>query len=313
METTRNKDVTDFQRQAQALMCLRAFDALCAQSKGICHLVPLKGIDLLRTLYADTLDRELHDIDLLVYPAEKAMDFIALLQAEGYRPEFAHALDAAALQTKKKVSMLAPSENLPHVDVHIALVTKKFFSMTINSFNEDALTRLQPVDEVVSELDKIDRWLFMASHLAFHFLTGDKWYRDLALLWDRMDEKEKAVLFERAKQYHFDRIVEAVLFRMQGGEPNSRFLRYVAYVTANPKRLEHGIRPARYYWEFILIGDETERRRAYRALLFPSLGNMQNIYRCHALVAVLLYLSHVLLNSIGWLVLTIHYAIYSRA
>ena len=313
METTRNKDVTDFQRQAQALMCLRAFDALCAQSKGICHLVPLKGIDLLRTLYADTLDRELHDIDLLVYPAEKAMDFIALLQAEGYRPEFAHALDAAALQTKKKVSMLAPSENLPHVDVHIALVTKKFFSMTINGFNEDALTRLQPVDEVVSELDKIDRWLFLASHLAFHFLTGDKWYRDLALLWDRMDEQEKAVLFERAKQYHFDRIVEAVLFRMQGGEPNSRFLRYVAYVTANPKRLEHGIRPARYYWEFFLIGDDTERRRAYRALLFPSLGNMQNIYRCHALVAVLLYLPHVLLNSIGWLVLTIHYAIYSRA
>ena len=313
METTRNKDVTDFQRQAQALMCLRAFDALCAQSKGICHLVPLKGIDLLRTLYADTLDRELHDIDLLVYPAEKAMDFIALLQAEGYRPEFAHALDAAALQTKKKVSMLAPSENLPHVDVHIALVTKKFFSMTINGFNEDALTRLQPVDEVVSELDKIDRWLFLASHLAFHFLTGDKWYRDLALLWDRMDEQEKAVLFERAKQYHFDRIVEAVLFRMQGGEPNSRFLRYVAYVTANPKRLEHGIRPSRYYWEFFLIGDDAERRRAYRALLFPSLGNMQNIYRCHALVAVLLYLSHVLLNSIGWLVLTIHYAIYSRA
>ncbi len=273
METTRNKDVTDFQRQAQALMCLRAFDALCAQSKGICHLVPLKGIDLLRTLYADTLDRELHDIDLLVYPAEKAMDFIALLQAEGYRPEFAHALDAAALQTKKKVSMLAPSENLPHVDVHIALVTKKFFSMTINGFNEDALTRLQPVDEVVLELDKIDRWLFLANHLAFHFLTGDKWYRDLALLWDRMDAQEKAVLFERAKQYHFDRIVEAVLFRMQGGAPNNRFLRYIAHVMENPKRLEHGIRPARYYWEFVLIGNDTERRRAYCSLLFPSLGN----------------------------------------
>lgn len=313
METTRNKDVTDFQRQAQALMCLRAFDALCAQSKGICHLVPLKGIDLLRTLYADTLDRELHDIDLLVYPAEKAMDFIALLQAEGYRPEFAHALDAAALQTKKKVSMLAPSENLPHVDVHIALVTKKFFSMTINGFNEDALTRLQPVDEVVLELDKIDRWLFLANHLAFHFLTGDKWYRDLALLWDRMDAQEKAVLFERAKQYHFDRIVEAVLFRMQGGAPNNRFLRYIAHVMENPKRLEHGIRPARYYWEFVLIGNDTERRRAYCSLLFPSLGKIQNIYRCHALPALLLYLPHVLLNSIGLLVLTIHYAIYSRS
>ena len=295
------------------MMCLRAFDALCAQSKGLCHLVPLKGIDLLRTLYADSLDRELHDIDLLVYPAEKAMDFIALLQAQGYRPEFAHALDEAALQSKKKVSMLAPSEHLPHVDVHIALVTKKFFAMTLNGFNEDALTRVQPVDEVVSELEKIDRWLFLASHLAFHFLTGEKWYRDLALLWDKMNEKERATLHDRAKHYHLERVVEAVLFCMQGGTPDSRFLRYVAHVTANPKRLEHGVRPARYYWEFILISDDKERRRAYRALLFPSLGNIQNIYRCHALTAVLLYLPHVLLNSIGLLVLTIHYAIYSRA
>lgn len=310
------------------MMCLSAFDALCRRERehAGCRLVPLKGIDLVRTLYADSLDREMHDIDLLVVPAQKSREFIGRLLEMGYRPEFAFALEGKALESKKKVSMLAPSENLPHIDVHLALITKRFFAQFIGRFNEDALARLHPVDEVVSELDDVDRWLFLATHLAFHFLTGDKWYRDLALLLDKMDEQQLALLHERAMHYRFDRVVAAVLTQMQAHYPESvqriplqqwfpsertrRFLRYTNYYASDPRKLERKISVARYYWEYLFIATPIATKA--RALLFPSLGNIQNIYRCHALVAPLMYLPHIILNLLGLLVFSIHYAIVSR-
>ncbi|MBR0273909.1 MAG: nucleotidyltransferase family protein [Bacteroidaceae bacterium] len=329
METTYNATPTDFRDQVQALLLLKAFDTLCAKAKGHCRIVPLKGIDLMRFLYADTLDRELKDIDMLVVPAQRITALMALLQQDGYLPEFPFALDKAALEKKKKVSMLPASEHMPHIDVHLALITKKFFSATINGFNEDAISRLTAVDEVVSVLDPVDRWLFLATHLTFHFLTGDKWYRDLALLLERFDEEQWSVLRQRTVQYHFERVVVPVLLRLQTMYPTiapqpdiltlltdrdgQRFLRYVDYMTADPKRLGHGFRLARYYWEFIFISDARQRRQTFLRLLFPSLGNMQNIYRCHALLAVLLYVPHVLMNVLGLLLFQTQYHHVSKA
>ncbi len=324
METTYNATASDLQQQVQAMLLLKAFDALCAKARGRFTLVPLKGIDLVRSLYGDTLDRELKDIDLLVLPTQRATEFVALLQQDGYRPEFAFALDAAALAQKQKVSMLSPApERLPHIDVHLALITKKFFSATINGFNHDALTRLQAVDEVVSVLDAVDRWLFLAAHLTFHFLSGDKWFRDLALLLERFSEEELSTLLQRAQQYHLERIVAAVLFRLQAVYPDiarridlapllpdrrsQRFLRYVAFMTTRPQRLGHGFRPARYYWEFTFISHRSQLREAFLRLLLPTLGTLQNLYRCRALPAVLLYVPHVLMNSLGLLLYTAQY------
>ena len=85
METTYNVASNDFLQQAQALICLKAFDNICAKSQGKFRIVPLKGIDLMHSLYADTLDRELKDIDLLVIPAERAMRLVEILQNDGYR------------------------------------------------------------------------------------------------------------------------------------------------------------------------------------------------------------------------------------
>lgn len=330
METTYNATLADMQQQVQALLLLKAFDTLCAKARGRFRIVPLKGIDLMRCLYADTLDRELKDIDLLVLPTEQAMDCVGLLQHDGYRPEFSHALDKAALDKKKKVSMLAPSERQPHIDVHLALITKKFFSATINDFNQDAIARVKAVDDVVSLLDDVDRWLFLAAHLTFHFLEGDKWYRDLALLWERFNEADMATLRQRTEQYHFQRVVAAVLRRLQPRYPaiagritlqqqllpdrsSQRFLRFVDAMAAHPERLGHGFHLARYYWEFIFISDARQRRQAFLHLLFPSLGNLQNIYRCHALGALLLYVPHVLMNMLGLLLFSIQYAIASNA
>jgi len=329
METTYNASATELQQQVQALILLKAFDTLCAKAKGRFRIVPLKGIDLIRVLYADTLDRELKDIDLLVLPAEQAMDCVELLQRDGYRPEFSHALDNAALHKKKKVSMLAPSERQPHIDVHLALITKKFFSATINGFNQDAITRVKPIDDVVSLLDDVDRWLFLAAHLTFHFLEGDKWYRDLSLLWERFQEADVSTLCLRTKQYHFQRVVAAVLRRLQVRYPaiadqiniqqllpdksGQRFLRFIDEMTAHPEQLGHGFHLARYYWEFVFISDTRQRRQAFMHLLFPSLGNMQNIYRCHTLGGILLYVPHVLMNVLGLLLFSIKYAIASNA
>lgn len=323
METTRNINVSNFQQQAQALICLRAFDTLCAKSKGRFHIVPLKGIDLMRSLYSDTLDRELHDIDLLVLPTERVIEFTDMLRQDGYQPEFAFALDPIALNAKKKVSMLSSSGNLPNIDVHMALITKKFFSATTNGFNEDTLLRVKAEDDVVCVLDDVDKWLFMATHLAFHFLTGDKWFRDLALLLDCFTAEKNKILVQRAKQYHLDRIVKAVLVQMEPLYPEivdkmgltqllsdkneKHFLRYVGYIVKHQRWLGKGPRLARYYWEFIFICDNKQRWCSFGRLLFPSLGNMQNIYRCYAISAIFLYIPHVIINIIGMVLFAIQY------
>lgn len=325
METTYNSTPTDVQHQVQALILLNAFDNICAKARGHFRIVPLKGIDLIRSLYSDTLDRELKDIDLLVIPVEQAKDFIKILQQDGYRSEFSFALDDAALRKKKKVSMIPSSERLPNIDVHLALITKKFFSSTINGFNQDSLSRLRVVDEVVSTLDDIDRWLFLAAHLTFHFLEGDKWYRDLALLLANFDTDDILTLLERTKQYNFERVVCAVFARLQSKYPDiagqieidqiipekskKRFMRYIKFMTANPKYLGHGLRVARYYWEFVFISKSRQRQHAFVKLLFPSLGNMQNIYRCNAKYAVFLYLPNLLGNMMGILLHTAQYYI----
>lgn len=327
METIYNSTPTDIQQQVQALILLKAFDNICAKARGLFRIVPLKGIDLMRSLYSDTLDRELKDIDLLIIPTERAKDFIKILQQDGYRPEHSYSLDKAAINKKRKVSMLSISERLPNIDVHLALVTKKFFSPTINGFNQDAISRLNVVDDVVSTLDDVDRWLYLAAHLSFHFLEGDKWYRDLALLMDHFDTEELSKLLIRTKQYNFERVVYAVCTRLQSKYPGiacqididrifphkseKRFMRYIKYMTANPKRLGHGLRVARYYWELILISKKRQRKRACVKLMFPSLGNMQNIYRCHAMLAVLLYVPNLLINMMGLLLFSVQYWIVS--
>ena len=328
METIYNASATDFEMQVQAMLLMKAFDDICDKAKGKIRIVPLKGIDLVRFLYADTLDRELKDIDLLVMPAEKSGSIIDLLQNDGYRPEFSFALDETALKKKKKVSMLSNSDRKPNVDVHLALITKKFFSTTINGFNDDAISRTKAIDEVVSVLDGTDRWLYLASHLTFHFLHGEKWFRDLILLMDRFDEDEMALLVERTKQYNFERIVSAVYSRMISIYPKiagridmdqllpdrggKRFLRYMEYLEAHPKKIGRGLRLARYYWEFVFISKKSQRRRCFMRLIFPSLGDLQNIYRCHASVALLLYLPNMLINALGVLLFSAQYLTFSN-
>jgi len=327
METLYNDTPIDLRRQVQALLFLRAFDDLCAKAAGRFRLVPLKGIDLLRFLYSDTLDRELNDIDVLVNPPDRALEFIGLLQDEGYRPEFPFALDKAALEGKKKVSMIAPPGRLPNVDVHLALITKKFFSATINNFNQETLSRTKAEDEGVAVLDNVDRWLYLAAHLTFHFLEGEKWYRDLALLMARFSEEELSALKNRAKQYNLERIVCAVCLRMRDRYPDldrridiarliegcgGRFVRYVSFVAAHPERLGPGLRPGRYYWEFLIIARRKDRRHSLLRMIFPSLGDMQNIYRLHAPMAILMYLPHLLINIVGLTLFSVQYHFLSR-
>ena len=327
MKTTYNNTVTDYAQQVQALLCIDAFENLCAKASGRFRIVPLKGIDLIRFLYSETLDRELRDLDVLVLPEQRAMGFIELLFSEGYRAEYTFSLDSSALREKRKVSMLSPSEKIPDIDVHFALIHKKFFSKTINGFNLDAVSRIRDVDEVVSVLDNIDRWMYLASHLTFHYLEGEKWYRDLALLLNRFNENDLDLLISRSKSYNFERIVGAVCWRMQSKYPDiagritlsdllpsgsdNRFLRYIAFMAEHPKRLGNGFHLVRYYWEFIFIKRKEHLHHSFVRLLFPSIGNMQNMYRCHAIPAALLYVPNFIVNALGFLLFMAQYYLIS--
>ena len=90
------------------------------------------------------------------------------------------------------------------------------------------------------------------------------------------------------------------------------FTRYINYLANHPERLGHGFRLGRYYWEFLFVSRSEQRHYAVLRMLFPSLGTLQNIYRCHALVAPLLYVPHVLVNVLGLLLFAAQYRILSN-
>ena len=47
-------------------------------------------------------------------------------------------------------------------------------------------------------------------------------------------------------------------------------------------------------------------------MIFPSLGDMQNIYRLHAPMAILMCLPHLLINIVGLTLFSVQYHFLSR-
>ncbi len=303
----------------KAMMILNAFKSLCEKANGY-NLVPLKGVSLLSTIYSERLDREVSDIDLLVFPREKADKLFQQLIEDGYKTEFPMALQKDALNSKLKASMLSPSSTLPNVDVHIALVTKKFFSRSIGTFNDDAIERATHINGALYKLDPIDEWLFLAQHAAFHLFTNVKWLIDLELLLRGFDEKQVDSLLERSRQYGFDRVVGAAkhhLARLNGDnvkwinrlpETKGLFAKYVRHCDRplNTKNKWHKILID--YFEFMCIDSLPKRIKAFASLIFPSIGKMKNIYRSTSTILMcLMYPIHILVMSLISLIFACYY------
>lgn len=284
---------------ARTLLILNNYDWLRQEAAAIgVDIIPIKGIDLLQTLYAERLDRPVRDIDLVCRTEDDCRKLAKHLCREEYRLEFPFSLRHEALSVKRKVSLLSCSTTKVNVDLHTAFVTKKFFSQTIGTFNEDALQRCQD-----GHMEPIDRWLFLAQHAAFHTFGDAKWTRDLRLLYDGFTPEQLKALSEQVDRYGFRRVMMGTLLHIYKEEPERQqalldklsptwgerhFLRFI-------QRFDHPIANKTFaqlinsYWEFIFIARRSDRFGMWLQLMFPSRGMLTNIYRIRKPAAVLLY------------------------
>ncbi len=284
---------------ARNLLILSNYEWIQQQAeKARVSIVPLKGIDLLLTLYADTLQRHVTDIDILCKTDADCRALVAQLCQEEYRLEFPFALRPEVLASKKKVSLLSCNTTKVNVDVHTTFVTKKFFSQSIGSFNTDALQRCKD-----ARMETTDQWLFLAQHAAFHGFSNPKWAIDLKLLYQGLQEDQKGALAQKANTYGFRRVVVAALYhitketpgalrqeqaRLVLTAPERRFL-YFIKVFDRPFSRSLADRLVTAYWEFTFISSRRHRSRAWLRLLFPTKGLLTNIYRIKSTRSILFF------------------------
>lgn len=273
---------------ARAMMVLDNYEWLRQQAAAVhASIIPLKGIDLLLSLYSSTLDREVSDIDIYCHGDERCLALAHRLCENGYHPEFEFTLDPVTMAAKRKVSLISDNPLRVNIDIHTAFVTKKFFSQSTGSFNADAYRRC-----VSGSMDPLDRWLFLAQHAAFHNYSNPKWVRDLVLLLEDMDETMRRNLSDRAAEYGFRRVLLATLQAMADDCEAARrdlesqdlaageigFLNYIARYRRPMRRTLHD-RLVAPYLEFSFIDNASQRKNAWRRLFLPDAGTLTNIYR----------------------------------
>ena len=290
MMTTFDNSYTSHEADlARSLLILDNYEWIKQQAEAIgVNIIPLKGIDLLQTVYSNSLDRSVRDIDLFCRSEEDCCRLAQWLCEGEYRLEFPFSLNHDALATKRKVSLLSCSPTKVNVDIHIAFVTKKFFSQTIGSFNEDALKHCAE-----GRMEATDRWLFLAQHAAFHAFSDGKWLRDLHLLLDSFTPEQQSALCDKADSYGFRRVTMATFIRIfmhedvkrekllaafAPSQSEKRFLKFFSsfYRPFDRRPLN---RLVASYWEFAFIDRLRDRFRMWCQLMFPSPGMLTNIYR----------------------------------
>ena len=274
---------------ARTLLILSNYEWIQQQAEAVgVSIVPLKGIDLLQTVYSERLDRPVRDIDLLCHTEDDCRRLAEqLCLTDEYRLEFPFSLRPEALAAKHKVSLLSCSTTKVNVDIHTAFVTKKFFAQTIGTFNADALQRCHD-----GHMESTDRWLFLAQHAAFHLYADPKWVHDLQVLYEAFTPEQRNVLTGKALRYGFQRILTATQYHIaqhsSSPTPQSSFLRFIAHFNRPFSRRPFD-RLVASYWEFVFIDRSSQRWRMWLQLMFPSHGMLTNIYRIRRPMALLLF------------------------
>ena len=307
---------------ARSLLVINQFEQLCRTAEGVCNIVPLKGISLLLTLYNQRFDREVGDIDLLVFPSEKVGDFIERLRENGrYRLQFSFLREKKSLQAKQKIAMCPTVTTLTDVDIHTSFVTKKFFRLSCKRFDKDVLSRCRHVSRNVYYMDCADQWLFLAQHACFHQYSDTKWLRDLSLLMGDMSQAEVETVRARASEYGFNRILHSALKQLGykcelsslGMRRCLKFADWCLALKHKGKIYDKFVTP---FWEFVFIDRCRKRLYAYWRLLFPSLHMIKNIYRLDGTaLAAAVYPFHSLLALVGLLgfAAIYHYVVFVKS
>lgn len=282
------------------------FCKILSACKNECTVIPLKGMSLLFSTYKD-YSRNVGDIDLFVF--EKDVEkFMNHLNNFGYVPRTPK-MNKIRLQAKGKFDMIHPNKKYCDLDIHINLINKKWFKLSIGDFTSFALTRIQIIkynNLNISVLSKTDEWLYLAQHYCFHLFSNDKWLKDLYLIQKNFTGTDIIELTITARNFHFERIVTAVSRCLKNKYPQNEikipeiltkksFL--FDYICSENLKFAYKFsnRMIAFYWEFIFISNRKSRINTYLHLLFPKLYVMMDIYRCKSLIGLLLYPIHVML------------------
>jgi hypothetical protein len=206
-------------------------------------VIPLKGLVLAETLYADPVLRPSSDLDLLVRP-EAVVAVDELLQRLGYRRladdhswSFDLAYDRATLYT---------GPGGVHVDLHWSLLSDPRYVWNDAESLQiwDRATKIQVAGESALGLCPEDLVLYLAIHLAVHHgLAGLLWYWDLALILGRWrGQLDWTALLERASRW---RVRRAVGFALMGCET---FFEIGAPAQVATRLRPRGLRAAALHW-----------------------------------------------------------------
>lgn len=272
-------------------------------------IVPLKGISLLFTIYKDDYARNVGDLDVFI-SKEQTDYFIRKMQEIGYTLR-SEKMNYHRLEAKGKFDMVNNSTYYPDLDVHVDLITKKFFRKTVQGFTVFALCRLYKVmfhNIEISLLSPVDEWLYLAQHYCFHLFSGEKWLKDLYLLQSGFSKEQLEELRIVAGKFHFERVVTAVGYCLRYKYP-AKEIKIPIIITEknflfNRLFRKPDIRFSRVfsdriiaaYWEFLFIDHSISRLKAYICLLFPGYAMFNSIYTISSPVLYcLLYPLHVII------------------
>ncbi len=290
MKYYRKKTNLSHEEFARNLMILQNYNFIKQLADSInVEIIPIKGVDLLNTIYAQNLNRNVKDIDILCKSYEDCIKLVNELLKYDYRLEFPFALKEDVIRNKNKVSLLSCSTVKANVDIHTELITKKFFALSVGKFNLHAIDRCKN-----GALNKIDNWLFLQQHAVFHNFSDMKWMKDLEILYNNFDKQEKETLYERINTYNFRRISLVTfdfmndvlgkeifnlnLFSINKSKRNLlKFSKWWRETKNNKKKfISKVINP---FWEFVFIDSLHHRFKAWLKLIFPSKGMIVNVYR----------------------------------
>jgi hypothetical protein len=278
-----------------------------------CRIIPLKGISLLFTIYKEGYSRNVGDIDILI-AENKTEEFIDNLSGMGY---ILRSPKTIRLKSKRKFDMIHHNAQYCDLDIHVDLVSKKFFRLSVGDFTSFALSRLRKTSNnntTVHLLSPIDEWIYLAQHYCFHLFSNDKWLKDLYLIQSHFSNEDIAELISIAKRFRFERVITAVyrclkqkyneteikipeivvqkrlIFDLLFCKPNQKF----AYTFPN--------RIIAIYWEFLFIDDNQSRVNAYWRLLFPKPAVLSDIYNFKSQLFCFLYPVHLILVCLSSIV-----------
>lgn len=318
-ETIENDIVkTEFVRNTILMKQFRKISGLCGTDFFI---VPLKGISLLFTIYKDGYLRNVGDIDILVAP-ENLDAFTDKLKEAGYIYRSAKS-PASRIKAKRKIDMIHTDPKYCDLDIHIDLITKKFFKESTGDFTSWAMTRLMQTDDPsVCLLSPVDEWLYLALHYCFHLFSGEKWLNDLMILQTNFSDEEMNELVEIANRFCLQRVVTAVrscLIQKYGIDKiripflyKNKSSIFNLLLRKPEIKFRHRLsdRIIAGYWEFLFIDETKAFLKAYRHLLFPYFSVFCSIYNSGSrIVFFLMYPVHILLiflSSILFFPLFIH-------